>query len=323
MSKVLITGGAGFIGSHLADRLKAAGHDVVGIDNFLTGNNAWEGLERGDIAEHCMVYRSSENPGAWAAFDTQDVIVHCAASYSDRLKWHRDTDTNVNGAINVAIAARLWDARVVYFQTALIYGSNPFNDLPLSLITEPARSGPLPIDWPTNPHNSYAISKYAAGQYLRHADIPLLEFRLANIYGSRNLSGPIPTFYKRLAAGERCTITGTRRDFVYIDDLVTLVTQAIHTEATGTYHVSTGRDYPIAQAYDAVQSAMDLYGIPDPDFVAPTADDAATILLDPSATKADFGWEATTDLDEGVEHAVNWYRENGVAETFTHLAVGQ
>jgi UDP-glucose 4-epimerase len=318
--KILITGGAGFIGSHLADRLITGGHEVRGIDNFSTGRQEnWPGCEGGDIGQKYALDR----------FEPHDLIIHCAASYDDRLKWHRDTSTNVNGAINVAIAAREWDARVVYFQTALIYGNNPYTNGMTRWWTDSQgvehdrqelSSWPLPIEQETKPENSYAISKYAGGQYLRHADIPLLEFRLANIYGPRNLSGPVPTFYKRISEGERCMVSGTRRDFVYIDDLVDLVTQAIDQESTGTYHVSTGRDYPIAQAYDAVVGAMDAYAHPEPEFVQPGADDAPTIILDPVETQRDFSWVATTDLDEGVEKAVEWYREHGVEQTFTHLA---
>lgn len=309
--KILITGGAGFIGSSLADRLKTTGHQVRGLDNYSTGNNHWDGLDLDDVAREF----------AFDNYEPQDVIVHCAASYDDRLKWHRDTDTNVAGGINVAIAARKWGARVVYFQTALIYGQNPYaaTKQMLEAMSEDPYL-PLSTTAPVNPENSYAISKYAAGQYLRHADIPLLELRLANIYGPRNLSGPAPAFYKRITERQPCTITDTRRDFVYIDDLVNLVVQAINAEATGTYHVSTGRDYAIGQLYDAVVDACDAYDGPAPVFVERAADDAPTILLDPSATKRDFGWEATTDLVEGIDHAVAWYREHGVTDTYTHLS---
>jgi UDP-glucose 4-epimerase len=251
-----------------------------------------------------------------AGFDP-DWIVHCAASYDDRLKWHRDVNTNVQGSINVAIAAKQSGARVLYFQTALIYGNNP--KYLLMAATNEVEALPIQTTDPCWPENSYAISKFAGGQYLRHADIPLLEFRLANIYGPRNLSGPVPTFYKRLSEGQTCTVTDTRRDFVYIQDLVELVNQAINENATGTYHVSTGRDYPIHELFTTVANAMDIYAA-NPNLVDRGADDASTILLDPSETQRDFSWVATTDLDEGVEQAVAWYRDNGVQQTYTHLA---
>ncbi len=318
--KVLITGVAGFIGSHLADRFLADGHEVVGIDNLTTGRreNIPDGTEfiEGNIAlrGHWEKLTSISASSTTSIATDCELIVHCAASYDDREKWHRDTDTNVNGAINVAIAARATGARVVYFQTALIYGSRPVH--PGGTNGNP---NPLTIWTPAAPDNSYAISKYAAEQYLRLSGVPLLTLRLANIYGPRNLSGPVPAFYKRITEGQPCTISDSRRDFVYVDDLVNLVAQAIGEDATGTYHVSTGTDVAIGEVYDAVVNALDAYGGPDPTLVPRAADDAATILLDQSETQRDFSWVATTDLDEGVEKAVEWYREHGVEQVFTHL----
>ncbi len=321
--RVLVTGGAGFIGSHLCDRFRADGHYVAALDNLSTGRrdnlpadadshgNGW--FWQGDITDIDQI----------RSLVPFDLIVHCAASYDDRDKWHRDTKTNVLGGINVAIAAREWGARVVYFQTALIYGNNPYtSDAWAARQRDPdTMGGPLSTSFPVNPESSYAISKLAAEQYLRLADIPLLVFRLANIYGPRNLSGPAPTFYKRITEGQPVTIVDSRRDFVYINDLVDLVAQAVKMEATGTYHVSTGTDYPIAQVYSAVADALDRQDLGQPPTVPRGADDAPTILLDPSETQRDFSWVATTDLDEGIEEAVAWYREHGVETTFTHLAL--
>jgi UDP-glucose 4-epimerase len=310
--RFLVTGVAGFIGSHLADRLIADGHEVVGIDNLTTGR-----AENVHPDVHFVKADISTDNTWWSRDkDGVDYIIHCAASYDDRLKWHRDTNTNVLGGINVAILAKALGARVVYFQTALVYGNNPYRDFNLDAI-----GGALPVYQPVAPENSYAISKYAAGQYLRHADIPLLELRLANIYGPRNLSGPVPAFWKRITNGEPCTIVDSRRDFVFIDDLVELVSQAIQKEATGTYHVSTGRDYAIGQLYEAVVDALDAHSTVQPTFQPRGGDDAPTILLDPSETQRDFGWRPTTELDEGVQAAVDWYTEHGVQDVYTHLAV--
>lgn len=321
--RVLVTGGAGFIGSHLAERLLDAGHDVTVLDNLLTGRrgNVPEGARfvEGDI--------STTTGFGQIAVAAADLIVHCAASYSDLNLWQRDTDTNVRGAIHVAHAARNQNARVVYFQTALIYGNNPYRSLLTAkdIAVEAGGDHPwlpsaLAVDAPLNPESSYAISKLAAEQYLRLSGVPLLTLRLANIYGPRNLSGPVPAFYKRLHAGEPCTVVDARRDFVYIADLCDLVMQAIGEDATGTYHVSSGTDYPIRQVYSAVCDALGQVEEMAP--LTPRGpDDAPTILLDPSETKRRFAWEATTDLDEGVEQAVMWYDEHGVEQTFTHLEV--
>jgi UDP-glucose 4-epimerase len=191
--RVLITGAAGFIGSHLADRLALEGHQTIGVDNLSTGraDNFNGDLRITDIVDRDAFY-------AVANECAPELVIHCAASYNDPNLWHRDTDTNTAGTINAVLAARHHGARLVYFQTAL------------------------------PPISSYAISKIAGEHYIRlAADVPSLVFRLANIYGPRNVSGPIPTFFKRLTAGDPCTVTETRRDTVYIADLVELVTRAI------------------------------------------------------------------------------------------------
>lgn len=331
--KVLVTGAVGFLGSHIADRLGAQGHEIIGIDTLLTGRREnWQGdllLDRVDGLLGVEGYNAADR----MTEAQPDLIVHCAASYSDRDKWHRDAWTNVQGSINVAIAARNTGARVIYFQTALIYGQNPYRELgPVFTDADaPERFGyddhtdpsigprPLKVTAPLNPESSYAISKLAGEQYLRNAEIPLLTFRLANVYGPRNLSGPIPTFWKRISEGKPCTVTDTRRDFVYVDDLVNLVVQAANGDQTGTYHVSTGRDYPIGQVYSAVADCLDAQHLGQPEETPRGEDDAPTILLDPTTTRRDFGWQATTDLMEGIDAAVDWYNEHGVEQTFSHL----
>lgn len=291
--RVLITGVAGFIGSHLADELLARGHEVSGVDNFETGNlkNVNDGVDffEGDIAGY--------GGGMFPTQKTFDLIVHCAASYSDPNKWHRDTKTNVEGTINCLIKARKWGARLIYFQTAL------------------------------PPISSYAISKIAGEQYITMSGVRHVIFRLANIYGPRNLSGPIPTFFKRLSAGEPCTIVNTTRDMVYVDDLIRGVLAAIDNDGiNGKYDMCSGRHRPITELFSAVAYAM--FGDEKPwehgrgsapTGVQPAEDDVSKMELDPGPAALDLNWTATADLHDGVDDAVTWYRDNGVAETYTHL----
>jgi UDP-glucose 4-epimerase len=281
--KVLITGAAGFIGSHIADALLSQGHSVIGIDNLSTGRlDNWKGVNLdelviGDITDGLPAIEP-------------DVIYHCAASYADRNNWEGDTLTNVLGTVKVVRLAQRTGARIVYFQTSLCYGPNP--------------ESPVTTDSPLDPHGSYAITKTAGEQFIADSGVPYVSLRLANMYGPRNLSGPVPAFYKRLTAGESCTVVDARRDFVFIDDLVELALKAA-TDGSGVYHASSGWDYDS----------------PDADFIPRGADDAARLLIDPSATEAYFGWKATTPLSEGIRAAVAWYAEHGVTETYTHLAV--
>lgn len=294
--RVLVTGVAGFIGSHLADALIAQGHEVVGIDDLSTGRaaNVPDGVRLiiGDVAGMTDV--------GWI-----DAIYHCAASYRDREAWERDARTNVLGSIAVAREAKRSGARVIYFQTSLCYGPNP--------------ASPVQTDAPLAPEGSYAVSKTAGSNYLRDAGIDLVELRLANIYGPRNLSGPIPTFYQRLDAGKPVTIVDSRRDFVYIDDLVRVALAAL-TEGQGPYHVASGGDHAILDIYTEITDAMGL-AVPPPEVTPRGRDDVATLLLDPSRTYDTFGWQAVTPLAVGIGRAVEWYRTHPVTETFTHLAL--
>lgn len=306
--KVYVSGCAGFIGSHICERLIEDGHIVFGVDNLATGQlrNVPEGVEffERDISQFSGTYRA-------------DVVVHCAASYRDPEDWVGDVKTNALGTaklVQSAIGNRA--ERFVYFQTSLCYGISP-------------PPYPLTEESPVVPAGSYAVSKTAGEGYVRSSGMDYVSFRLANIYGPRNLSGPVPAFYKRMKAGQPCTVVDTRRDFVFVDDAVDVFVKAIYGEGErGVYHVSTGGDYPIHQVHREVveniirtTTGVHCERSNDPLIsVSPRGeDDAPTILLDPSKAQTTFGWRATTDLADGVAVAVDYYEENGVGETFTHL----
>jgi UDP-glucose 4-epimerase len=306
MTKVLITGGAGFIGSHLTERLLADGDEVVVVDNFSTARRdsltPHEKLTvvEGTIADPDLVERAFES--------APEVVVHAAASYKDPAAWAEDARTNVVGSANVVQAAdRAGASRVIYLQTALCYGIKPLEQ-PITL-SHPLR----PVD------SSYAISKTAGEHYVELGSVPAVSFRLANVYGPRNLSGPLPTFFHRLTNDKPCFVMDTRRDFVFVDDLVDLLLLALRGKGEpGAYHASSGTDFSIQELYDATIAAL---GLPahDVEVRERGEDDAFSILLDPALTVETFGWTTSTPLVDGVARAIAWYREYGVEQTFTHL----
>jgi UDP-glucose 4-epimerase len=308
--KVLITGGAGFIGSHLADRLLAEGHEVLVIDNYATGRRDNLSAHDNLTVVEASIADAGEVEGAFARLGP-DIVVHAAASYKDPDEWQEDIRTNSLGTANVvkqSLATGI--RRLVYFQTALCYGTKPLEQ-------------PITLSHPIRPDSSYAISKTAGEQYIELSGLDFVSFRLANAYGPRNISGPLPTFYQRLSEGKPCFVMETRRDFIYIDDLVAVVRQAVLDDlGHGTYHVSTGSDYAIKELFDATVQAL---GIPEQQVeVRPRSeDDAFTILLDPSRIEADFGWKTKVALDEGVRRAIEYYKSFGISETYTHLRVGE
>jgi UDP-glucose 4-epimerase len=308
--RILITGGSGFIGSHLADRLLARGDEVVVIDNYATGrrdNLAFHPkltVEEGSIADRELVD---------AAFDRfqPEIVVHAAASYKDPDAWEEDARTNAQGSALIArAAARTGVRRLIYFQTALCYGLKPIEQ-------------PITLAHPLVPYgSSYAISKTAGEGYVALSGVEFLSFRLANAYGPRNLSGPLPTFYQRLTAGKKCFVMNTRRDFVYIADLIDAVEKAVDGAGTGGfYHISSGTDYSIKELFDETVAALNITLGEPVEERERNPDDVFSILLDPSRTEREFSWKTKTPLAQGVRAAIAYYQEYGIAETFTHLRV--
>ena len=304
--KVLITGGAGFLGSHLADRLLAEGNEVLALDNYETGlreNLAErEGLKvvEGTIADRALLDK------LFGEF-VPDVVAHAAASYKDGDAWEHDIETNALGTVNVLRAALANDVgRFIYFQTGLSYGIHP-DEQPITLShRQPGES-------------SYAIAKTAGEHYVDLSGIDHVTFRIANVYGPRNISGPAPTFYSRLSKGQPCFVVDSRRDQTYIDDMVDLLEMAVKGTGSGTYHVGSGSDRPVKDMFDLIVEAMGIeldYEVeirPRPEY------DAATLLLDPTRTIKDFGWQPKIPMEEGIPKTVAWYNENPPEQTFSHL----
>jgi UDP-glucose 4-epimerase len=302
--KILITGGGGFIGSHLADRLLARGDEVLVLENYATGRrdnlDSPKGLtvQEGTIADADWV-------GEHFASFRPDVVAHAAASYKDPEDWPEDAATNAVGTANVVKASQdVGVGRLIYFQTALCYGLQP-----------------ITLDHPLRPgDSSYAISKTAGEHYVALSNLDWVSFRLANAYGPRNVSGPLPTFFQRLTAEKPVFVMDTRRDFIYVQDLIDVVEMAIDGRGTGgAYHVSSGSDFSIKELLDATLAALGKQLDEEVEVRPRGPDDAPTILLDPIRTESEFGWRTSTPLEEGVAAAVDYYREYGVEETFTHL----
>jgi UDP-glucose 4-epimerase len=278
------------------------------IDNYATGRRdnltpqARLTVVEGDIADAELVQR------LFADFHP-DVVVHAAASYKDPDDWAEDARTNVLGSANVVqTAQRLEVRRLIYFQTALCYGLQPLEQ-------------PITLSHPIRPEgSSYAISKTAGEQYVQLGGLDYVSFRLANAYGPRNLSGPLPTFYHRLTNNMPCFAMDTRRDFIYVGDLVDVVLMAIDGQGeSGAYHISSGSDYSIKELFDSIVKALEITLEEEVEVRERNPDDAYTILLDPTETNRDFGWAITTPLETGVRSAIEYYQQYGILQTYTHL----
>lgn len=307
--KLLITGGLGQIGSHVAEKLLERGDQVLVIDNLATGRREHlnnhpnlsviiDSIERRDI-----VYSAVEN-------FKPDVIIHAAASFKSPNDWYSDTITNCVGGVNIIQAAKEFGIkRFIYFQTSLCYGQSPIEC-------------PITLSHPLNPTgSSYAISKTTNELYLELSGIDHVTFRLANIIGPRNLAGPLPIFYKRLKEGKPCIVTHSKRDFVYVKDLTDLVLKAVDGIGNGAYHFSTGREIKILELYNMIVEELGFKDYPSPIVKEVSEDDVSSILLDPARTFRDFGKLEFTPIIEVVKDAINYYKKYGTIGEVSHLHI--
>lgn len=304
--RLLITGGAGCLGSNLIEHWLPQGHEIFVIDNFATGSRevlppvAGLTVIEGNIADAVLVAD---------CFDrfTPTHVVHSAAAYKDPSDWAEDTATNVLGTINVAKAALEHKVeRFINFQTALCYGRP-------SVV-------PIPASHPTGPFTSYGISKTAGEAYLMQSGLPVVSLRLGNICGPRLAIGPIPTFYSRLKAEKTCFCSDTVRDFLDMSDFFSLMDRAMLSDAPcGVFNVSTGEGRSIKDVFDTVARYLGMVP-PEVPIVPVGNDDVPAVVLDPSETEKAFGWKAQVSFEETINRQLRWYDAHGVSAIFSHLS---
>lgn len=306
--RILITGAAGCLGSNLIEHWLPQSHEIFVIDNFATGKRAVVpevlGLtvREGTIADTTMVDE------CFADFKPE-VVVHSAAAYKDPDDWREDSRTNVIGSINVAKAAKANEVkRLINFQTALCYGR--------------PRQLPIPADHPTAPFTSYGITKTAGEQFILLSGVPTLSLRIANVTGPRLAIGPIPTFYKRLKAGQNCFCSDTSRDFLDISDFLSFMDLAIKNEApTGVFNIASGEAHSIKEIFDLITDYLGL-GVKEVPIIPPATDDVPVVSLDASETTKAFGWKARVSFAETIVRQLAWYEKYGVSDVFSHLQAG-
>lgn len=303
--RILITGGAGCLGSNLIEHWLPRGHEIFVIDNFATGKReVVPPVDRlkvceGSIADTAFVDQ------CFTAFQP-DIVIHAAAAYKDPDNWAEDARTNVIGSANVARAAKAHATRrLINFQTVLCYGR------PQKL--------PIPSNHPTAPFTSYGITKTAGEQFMLLSGVPTLSLRIANVTGPRLAIGPIPTFYKRLKAGQSCFCSDTSRDFLDMSDFLAFMDLAVAPDApTGVFNLASGEAHSIKEIFDLVADYLGL-GSLDVPVVPPAADDVPVVSLDASDTERVFGWRAQVGFADTIRRQLAWYDAHGVTDVFSHL----
>jgi len=304
--KVLVTGGAGFIGSHVVHRLLAAGHAVEVVDNLATGRR-----EQVPAAArlHVCDLRDARLDDVFTAAKPE-VVVHIAAqaAVSRSVADPRfDASVNVLGAIGLLEACRRAGVqRVVYTST----GGAAYGDTEIL---------PTPEDHPLRPASPYGVSKVTVERYLECwaglTGLRPLTLRLANIYGPRQdpagEAGVIAIFTSRLLTGASCIVNGDgaqTRDYVYVGDVAEAVARGVaSTDVTGVANIGTGAETSVNELYRRLARLTDVPRAAEHGPARPG--EQRRSLLDASRAKALLGWSATTSLDEGLSQTVAWFRK--------------
>ncbi len=311
--KALVTGGAGFIGSTLVDRLLAEGHGVDVVDD----------LSAGSLANLADARRSSDGHMTFHQLDIRspdlvelmnrcrpEVVFHLAAQVDVRVSVADpllDADVNLLGSLRVAEGARSSGARKVVFASSggTIYGDVDPSDLP---VKESHAQRPV---------SPYGVSKKAVGDYLyAYRELHDLEFTalaLANVYGPRqdphSEAGVVAVFAGRLLSGKPCTIFGDgsqTRDFVYVDDVVDAFARAAQRGGGLLLNVGSGTETSVNRLYRVM---ADIAGVERPAaFAPPRPGELGRSCLDPGRAGIHLGWKPWTTLEDGAAATLEWFR---------------
>jgi UDP-glucose 4-epimerase len=310
--RVVVTGAAGFIGSHLVDRLVADGHRVSGIDDLSTGKLAnLSDARRNKLFDVHRFDITSPDLAALIARDQPDVVCHLAAqmdvrkSVADPL---HDTRTNVLGTVNLLEACvKAGVARLVFASSGgTVYGQ------PSSLpVTE--RAG-------LHPESPYGAAKVAGETYLSAYQqlhgIKTVSLRLGNVYGPRQdphgEAGVVSIFARALISGQPTKVFGdgtSSRDYVHVDDVVDAFLRCLGGKGDGRrLNLGTGTPTTVRELHTMVAAAA---GVVDaPSFAPSRPGELQAIALDSSAARRALGWEPAADLTEGIRQTVDWVRKH-------------
>ncbi|MBL7901667.1 MAG: NAD-dependent epimerase/dehydratase family protein [Bacteroidia bacterium] len=306
-NKLLITGGAGCLGSSIVDKYLSKGYTILVLDNFATGKKQnLPDTSNLRVVDGSVVDADLVNVLVKEFRPT--IVINSAAAYKDPTNWREDVETNTIGSINIAKAClENGVEKIINFQTALNYGRPD--------------TTPIPITAASKPFTSYGISKAAGEQFLLNSGLNVISLRLANICGPRLAIGPIPTFYTRLKEGKNCFCSDSLRDFLDMEDFLNILHIAITQQIPkGAYNVSTGVGSSIKEVFDEVVIHLGI-SAPEVPIVAVGADDVKEVVLDPSYTENIFNWKAKYNFKQTIKRQLEWYDKYGVTDIFSHLAV--
>jgi UDP-glucose 4-epimerase len=301
---VIVTGGSGFIGSHLVDRLVEQAKRVVVIDKVRPPRalkNKKAVYKKIDVQDEDVInIFKKEQP---------DVVFHLAAHIFDRESMEdpvKNAQDNILGSLNVFEGMRLFGkGKIVFASTGVTYGMQ--TQLPVSESMVPLPATP------------YAVSKLTGERYLHFYNevhgVPSVALRLGNVYGPRQdssaESGAIGIFAAKLLQGRRPFINNdgeTTRDYIYVDDVIDAMLKAAESDYVGILNIGTGIETTTQDLFELVREEVGAQSVPDRR--EEVMDVLKRVALKNAKAKEILGWEPSTSLQEGITKTVAWYREH-------------
>jgi UDP-glucose 4-epimerase len=304
--RVVVTGGAGFIGSHVADAFIARGDDVLVVDDLSTGKR-----EQAPDAAELVELDIADTDGVRSALTAfrPDYVAHLAAQSSVTVSVadpERDFASNVLGTFNVVRFATELGARTAFASTGgALYGDG----VPL----------PTAEDHPAKPLSPYGAGKLAGEAFVgtsqRLHGINHVVLRLGNVYGPRQNAhgeaGVVAIFSERLLSDDPLSAYGDgkpTRDYVHVADIARAFTMVADTDVAGTYNLGWGREVAVLEVLDGLQRAAGTAVEPNLEPLRPG--ELERSALDSTAAAEAFGWRPETELREGLADTFRWYAES-------------
>ncbi len=301
--KILITGGAGFIGSHLVDRLISEGHKVVIVDNLSTG-------KKENLNKKAKFYKIDiRSPKIDQVFKKEkpEIVFHLAAQIDVRKSVEdptEDAKINIVGSLNVLENCRKCKIKKIIFTSTggAIYGE--------------AKMVPTPETYSEYPLSPYGIEKLAIDKYLNYYrqvfGLPFISLRFANIYGPRQNSkgeaGVVAIFCNKMLSGEQPIINGDgkqKRDFVFVGDVIQAAVLAMGSKRVGIYNIGTAKETNINIIFRELKK---LTGSDCKEIHVPAKPgEQRRSCLDYLKAKKELSWQPKHDLKKGLKETVGWF----------------
>ncbi|MBT4857178.1 NAD-dependent epimerase/dehydratase family protein [Candidatus Uhrbacteria bacterium] len=305
--KVLVTGGAGFIGSHLVDRLIDDGHEVIVIDHHKREKRRFPNAA---ATTHKVGFADEAAMEAVFKKEKPDAVCHLAAQISVTKSIEdpvADAQTNIVDAIALLDMARRHGCNKIVFSSSggAIYGDHGIH--------------PTPEIMNAQPISPYGIGKQAMEHYLelysKAHGMQGVSLRFANIYGPRQQlsggeGGVVPIFLDKILSGDPVTIFGDgsmTRDYLFVHDAVDAFVRALESDVSAAVNVSTGREVSVLELWNMVQ---DVHGKKqEPNFAPFRTGEVQHSVLAPNSAKDILGWEPMTTFEEGLAKTYKWFRD--------------